>query len=305
MTPTRIIDAHVHAYPAEVAADPAGWGLSHGEPGWTACVAPPGRRSIQGWADADALVAAMDAASIESCVMLGWYWQRQETCDLQNEWYLRWVRRHPGRLIAFASVQPAAGRVAIDALGRALDSGMRGVGEILPQAQGFALDDPWWQGVVELAAARHVPITLHATDPEAGPAAGPPTPLEDYVALARRHPACVLVLAHWGGGMAIRPRPPESGPLPDNLYFDTAASPLLYSPEVFRRAVDLVGATRILYGSDYPLMLYPRQSREPAFGPFLAEIDGAGLNDAERTQILGSNALRLLSPGLAPAAKRV
>jgi len=299
MTPMQangIVDAHVHVYPAQVAADPAAWGRDRGEPGWTACVAPPGRRSIQGWADPGALIADMDEAGVAACVMLGWYWERQETCDLQNGWYSEWIRKYPGRLVGFAAVQPAAGRSSMDGLERALDSGLCGVGEILPQAQGFALDDPWWRRVVEGAIRRRVPITLHATDPGAGPAAGPKTPLDAYVRLAREYPEATLILAHWGGGMAFQ-EPRQDEPLPPNLYFDTAASPLLYDPGVFRRAVDRVGAARVLYGSDYPLILYPRESRQPGFRRFLGEIDRSGLDDGERAAILGGNVRRLLAPG--------
>lgn len=297
---TGIVDAHVHAYPAEVAADPAGWGAAHGEPGWTACVAPAGRRSIQGWADSEAMIADMDEAGVATCVLLGWYWERQETCDIQNRWHGEWIARHPGRFIGFAAVQPAAGARALDSLERALDSGLRGVGELLPQAQGFSLEDPWWGRVVETAIRRKVPITLHATDPGAGPAAGPPTPLGDYLALAWRHPAATFILAHWGGGLAF-----HGSDLPPNLYFDTAASPLLCKPEVFRRAVDQVGADRILYGSDYPLLLYPKDSRRPGFTRFLGEIASSGLDEGERAKVLGSNMRRILSPDLAQARKGV
>ena len=293
---TGIVDAHIHLYPAEVAADPAAWGRAQGEPGWTRCVVPAGGRSIQGWADPGALIADMDEAGVGACVVQGWYWERQETCDLQNGWHAQWIRSHPGRLLGFAAVQPAAGAKALDALERALDSGLCGVGEILPQAQGFDLGGPWWRRVVATAIRRGVPITLHATDPEAGPKAGPPTPLDAYLRLAREYPEAKLILAHWGGGLALR-EPPPRDELPPNLYFDTAASPLLYDPGVFRRAVDRVGAGRILYGSDYPLLLYPRQVRRPGFRRFLDEISGAGLKADEREAILGSNVRRLLPPG--------
>ncbi len=297
MPRTGIVDAHVHAYPAEVAADPSGWGRAHGEPGWTDCVAPAGRPSLQGWADPDALVSDMDEAGVDSCVMLGWYWQRQETCDLQNGWYSEWIRRHPGRLMGFAAVQPAAGPRSIDALERALDSGLCGVGEMLPYAQGFALQDPCWRRVVEVAINRRIPITLHATDPDAGPAAGPKTPLDRYLRLARDYPEATLILAHWGGGLALRDWSAAGETLPPNLYFDTAASPLLRDSGAFRRAVDSVGAGRILYGSDYPLLLYPRESRRPDFKRFLGDINRAGLDAGERAAILGSNIVRLLPKG--------
>lgn len=300
-----IVDAHVHAYPREVSADPAAWGRAHGEPAWTDCVAPAGRRSIQGWADADQLVRDMDAAGVATCVLLGWYWQRQETCELQNRWYAEWVRRHPGRLLGFASVQPAAGQAALDGLERALDAGLCGVGEVLGQVQGFTLGERAWRRVVEAALRRRVPITLHATDPGAPPAAGPKTPLGDFIGLAREYPEATFILAHWGGGLAMHPAQAGAGPLPGNLFFDTAASPLLYGPAVFREALSAVGAERILYGSDYPLILYPRTARVPGFADFLGEIAAAGLSEGERRAVLGENARRLLAPGLAPAPKGV
>lgn len=289
-----IVDAHVHVYPHEVAANPAEWGLARGEPGWVACVAPKGKLSIQGWADPDAMIADMDEAGVESCVMLGWYWERQETCELQNEWHQAWVRRHPKRLIGFAAVQPASGIRAVEAVERALDSGLCGIGELLPKAQGYTLQNRSWRAVLELAVSRRVPITLHATDPGKGPFAGPKTPLRDYVRLAREYPEATIILAHWGGGLAFRGSP-DALPLPPNLYFDTAASPLLYDSGVFRDAVERVGAEKIIYGSDYPLMLHPRLSRAPGFTRFLGEIANAGLAEVESAQILGSNIRRLLS----------
>jgi predicted TIM-barrel fold metal-dependent hydrolase len=246
----------------------------------------------------------MDEAGISACVMLGWYWERQETCDLQNGWYLDWIRKYPGRLMGFAAVQPAAGPAAADALGRALDAGLCGVGELLPQAQGFKLADPAWRRIVEIASSRHAPITLHATDPASGPAAGPPTPLGDYLRLAREFPGANFILAHWGGGLAFR-GPPEGKELPPNLYFDTAASPLLYESDVFPKAVERVGPSRIIYGSDYPLLTYPRDSRKPGFTRFLGELGGHGVPRADLEQVLGGNIRRLLAPGVAPARKHV
>ncbi len=305
-TESGVIDAHVHIYSREAAVDPAGWGAAIGEPRWTACVAPEGRRSIQGWADPARLLLDMERAGVEKSIMLGWYWERQETCNLQNGWYAKWIRRHPTRLkLGFAAVQPSAGQRAIDSLERALDSGLCGIGELLPDARGSFLADRWWGRVFEVAAARAVPVTLHATDPQAGPAAGPPTPLGDYLRMARAHPKVNFILAHWGGGLAFREAAGEPDPIPPNLYFDTAASPLLYDRSVFRRSVDRLGVERIIYGSDYPLILYPRETHKPDFGRFLGEIAGAGLTPGEREAIFSSNIRRLLAPGLAPAAKRV
>jgi predicted TIM-barrel fold metal-dependent hydrolase len=50
----------------------------------------------------------------------------------------------------------------------------------------------------------------------------------------------------------------------------------------------------VLFGSDYPLVLYPRTESEPGWRGILAEIDRACLSAAEKTQLLGGNAARLL-----------
>ena len=110
MATVEIVDAHVHLYGPEASADPAGWGLARGEAAWVECVAPRGRTSIQGWSNPVLLIQHMDRAGIAACVLQGWYWQRQETCELQNGWYLDWCRRFPGRFLPFATVQPAAGQ---------------------------------------------------------------------------------------------------------------------------------------------------------------------------------------------------
>jgi len=292
---TRILDSHIHMYAPEVFLDPRAWGIAHDEPGWTVCVAPANRKSIQGWATVDRLVADMDRAGIEKCVMLGWYWEREETCALQNGWYLEWTRRHPDRLLAFAAVQPSAGPPALDGLRRALDAGMCGIGEVFPQAQGFSLDDPGWDAVVDLAVEYDVPINLHVTDPLAiDPEVAQPTPLEGYLAIAQRHPKAVFILAHWGGGLPFYELNPRVRQSLANVFYDTAASPLIYDPRVFRQVIDLVGAERVLYGSDYPLLLHPAKSREPEFNRFLADIEAAELTKNESQAILGENLIRLL-----------
>ena len=79
-----------------------------------------------------------------------------------------------------------------------------------------------------------------------------------------------------------------------NVYYDVAASPLLYDKAIFRTVLDLVGPDKILYGSDYPLRLHPARSEKPAFAVFLEEIRSAGLSESEEKKILGANTARLL-----------
>jgi predicted TIM-barrel fold metal-dependent hydrolase len=291
----RIFDCHIHMYPPEVFRDPVAWGTANAEPWWTFCVAPPNVPTLQGWADVPRLLRDMDAAGIERCLMLGWYWENQETCELQNRWFIDWVQAHPDRLLGFATVQPNSGQRGLDNVRRALDSGLCGLGELLPQAQHFSFQDENWSRLVALATERKVPINLHVTDP-LGYTPGSttkPTPLEDFIQLARTFPDTNFILAHWGGGIPFYELSPKLKPALRNIYYDTAASPLIYDPAVFRRVVDLIGPERILFGTDYPLLCYPKLTREPDLARQLDE-SRTGLTAAEQDAVLGGNLRRLL-----------
>ncbi|MCB0168816.1 MAG: amidohydrolase, partial [Anaerolineae bacterium] len=48
------------------------------------------------------------------------------------------------------------------------------------------------------------------------------------------------------------------------------------------------------YGSDYPLLICPRQQSEPDFRPFLTQIEALGLADDVYAAIMGENMARLL-----------
>ena len=291
----RVLDCHVHLYPPEVTADPRAWGTAQGETWWTHCVDPPGQRTLQGWADVNQLLRDMDRADIEKAVLLGWYWEHQATCELQNRWYAGWTRAHPDRLLAFATVQPNSGARGWDDVRRALDAGFCGLGELLPQAQGFSFEDDRWARLVALAVECDVPINLHVSSAVAANASSKATPFDDFVRLVKRFPAATFILAHWGGGLPFFFEYKASLRRAfQNVYFDTSASSLIFDRNVFRRVVDLAGADRVLFGTDYPLLCYPRESRTPDLVRPLADATASGLTGPELEQVLGGNLLRLL-----------
>jgi predicted TIM-barrel fold metal-dependent hydrolase len=292
-----IIDAHTHRYPPEVFADPAGWARARGENHWADLVGPraDGRRSLQGWADRDQMLRAMDEAGVECCVLLGWYWEQHETCVWHNAWMARWVREDPDRFSAFASVQPRAGAAALEDLQRVRDAGLCGIGEVFPAAQGFAMTDPHWERILAWAAEQKWPVNLHVPEPVGRHyPEHVAAPLRDYQKLARAHSQVTFIFAHWGGLLPLHLLNAEVRRDLANVYFDTSASPLLYDPQVYRKVADAAGADRILFGTDYPLRVFPREQREPDFIRPLAEARSAGLSKKELAQVLGGNARRLL-----------
>ncbi len=292
-----VIDAHTHAYPPEIFSDPAGWARARGEHHWAELAGPraDGKRSLQGFADRGAMLRAMDAAEVERCVLLGWYWERHETCVWHNAVMAEWLRASPDRFSAFASVQPLSGAEALEDLRRTRDAGFCGVGEVFPAAQGFAMDEPGWEKVLAWAEKEKIPVNLHVPEPAGRDYPGyVASSLRDYQKLARTHPRVNFIFAHWAGLLPLLALNPSVRTDLRNVYYDTAASPLLYDPEVYRRVADAVGAERILFGSDYPLRVFPREQREPDFARPLAEVQKSGLTRKELALVLGGNARKLL-----------
>ncbi|PTX99015.1 amidohydrolase family protein [Opitutus sp. ER46] len=285
-----IVDAHVHLYPPEVAAEPEAWAARVGERHWAVLCTRRRRdgRLVQSLPTVDELLAAMDAARVDRAVLLGWYWEKPETCAWQNRFFAACVREHPDRLAACATIHPASGGAGVrEEMRRARQDGLCGLGELSPHSQGVAMDEPVLAEAFALAGEYGWPVNLHVTDPASRPFPGRiETPLTDFSRVVRTHPGTTFILAHWGG--LVPQVDPEIATLP-NVYFDTAASPLMYDPGIWARFAALVPRTKVLFGSDYPLNLYPRVSVAAEMARFVAEATAAGAG----AEALGGNAERV------------
>ena len=294
----RIIDAHVHLYPPEVGHDPAAWAAGQAELHWATLCTRRRRdgRPVQTFPTVDQLLCEMDRQQVDFAVLLGWYWEKPATCVWQNRFFADCRKAHPDRLAAFATFCPAAGATVVrEEIRWARDAGFCGLGELSPHSQHCRMDDPALGIALELAGEFGLPVNLHVTDPQGRKYPGRvDTPLEDFRWLARAFPRTKFILAHWGGGLPLLETNPDiKNDLP-NVIYDTAASPLVSNDRIWRTVLDVVPAEKVLFGSDYPLVLYPRTESEPGWRGILAEIDRAALSTAEKTQLLGENAARLL-----------
>ena len=274
----RVIDSHVHLYPPDANRDPSGWADLRGEPMWAAMCARRRKdgRGVQSFPSVDELLAEMDRASVERVILLGWYWHQHGTCSGQNRFYAKCVRAHPDRLSAFATVQPLCGiETTLAEMKQAAGEGLIGLGELSPHSQGYAIDTPDFGAVLAQATEMNWTVTFHVTDPNSRNYAGRvETPFSDFLQLARMYPRTRFILAHWGGLLPLRH--PEALEL-DNLFYDTAASPLLYDDTVWRRFLTVVPAERVLFGSDFPLNVYPKTSANSEMSQLIAEAVMAGM----------------------------
>ncbi|MHB8895249.1 MAG: amidohydrolase family protein [Candidatus Geothermincolia bacterium] len=235
----------------------------------------------------EALIEEMDSAGVDISVVCGFPWRSIDMCRQHNTYMMEAVAAFPERLVGLATVNPVAGKACDIELERAFSGGLKGVGEISADAQGFRLDDAGTSGRIARAVEEAgLFLLLHANE-DVGhnyPGKTPTTPTAVYRFL-EKYGDVTTVLAHWGGGLCFYELMPEVAKVTSNVYYDTAASPFLYRPDVYKVAVDIVGAGRILFGTDYPLLRMRRH---------LDEIDRAGLAPDVREAILGRNAQALM-----------
>jgi hypothetical protein len=237
---------------------------------------------------AEELVTAMDEYEIDKAVVLNLGWTSHELCVETNDYILESIDRFPNRLIGFCTVQPLAGDEAIKELERCARNGAKGIGEMRPDVQGFDFkDNSVTKPLIEVVIEKDLIFLTHTSEPVGHQyfGKGRITP-EVIYPLIVNFPDLKLVCAHWGGGLPFYALMPEVGEALSNVYFDTAATPFLYKPQIFKQVADIIGSDKILFGSDYPL-LSPKR--------IIDQLESAGFSRQDRVKILGGNAKRLLS----------
>ena len=291
-----IIDFHIHWFPPELERQVREFATKHEEPFWGALMAPELGKSLQGWLSVDEMLRKMDEAGIEKAVMQGWYWQRLSTCVQHNRWMLEVVSQHPDRFEAYASIIPTGDGRDFEELHWAYDHGFRGIGELHPGAQGFALQDTAWLELAEAVQERNLPILFHVTEPvgrDYEPRAD--TDFRELQQFIERFDRAPIILAHLGGLVFLHLLNPYIGKRWKHVYVDTAALPLLYRTEVLNVAMEVLGADRVLFGSDFPLKLYPKASNQPEFGRILKALEMQVANVGHWEKFARANAETLLS----------
>jgi hypothetical protein len=232
----------------------------------------------------------MDRDGVDISVILNIGWATHELCVETNDYILESIARYPNRLIGFCAVQPRSTRAAIAEVERCAKGGIRGIGELRPDVQLLDFnDEEMMEPFIEVVREHRLILLTHASEPVGHqyPGKGGITPDILYPFIAR-FPDLTIVCAHWGGGLPFYALMPEVKKAMNNVFFDTAASPLLYSPQVYNQVIQLVGGDKILFGSDYPLL---------AQGRVLEEIGSLDLPQETESLILSGNAQRLLGIG--------
>ncbi len=274
------IDAHTHLFaPGQLLGRQQ---IAEGDRTFREMYADPEAKMVV----ARQLLEALDEAELEAAVVAGFAFTHEPDLLEQNEYVIEAGRVSGGRLIPLATVNPALPgweRVANHAIGR----GARGFGELRPHNQGWDPLGDQARRLCSLARDAKLVLLWHCSEPvghDYPGKVGGISPAE-LVTLASEFPDVPMIAAHLGAGAAFYLQMPEVRAAIDSVYFDTAASSLLYDEKSVARLVDLAGPERVLFGSDYPLLSPRRQIQRLA-----AQLPGPVLE-----VVCGGNARRLFS----------
>lgn len=274
-----VIDAHTHLFPDVVVAGRQRF--LDCDPWFGQTFGHPAART----ASAGELIASMDEAGIARSIVCGWPWRDPGVCRAHNDYLADVGRSYPDRISWLGIVNPVDAGAASETA-RCAELGAVGIGELNADGQGFEWDKPHLlRAFAEACIEIDFPALIHTSEPVGHiyPGKGHATP-EKLLAFFAVFPELKVVAAHWGGGLPYYELMPEVAKLTQNVVYDTAASTYLYGFGVFPVVERLVGAQRILFGSDFPVL---KQRR------FLQRVIESGISPDAIGDVLCNNASRV------------
>jgi predicted TIM-barrel fold metal-dependent hydrolase len=275
-----IIDCHAHIFPKSIRESRETYFAT--EPAFEMLYRSPKARL----AGATDLVETMDRNAVEKSIVFGFPWDALDTVKRHNDYIAAAVQRYPDRLIGLCCLDPLHPEARAEAE-RCLAAGLRGLGELAFYRSGIDEDAlKSLAPLMELCRNEKLPVMVHTNEPIGHHYPGKsPSTLSQILRLVQTFADNTIILAHWGGGLfffnLLKKELKESLA---NVYFDTAASPFLYDSGIYRAAISIIGAEKIILGSDFPLLNPAR---------YVNEMRDAGLSDQEISAICGLNARKL------------
>jgi predicted TIM-barrel fold metal-dependent hydrolase len=279
-----IIDSHAHIFPEEVRKDR--WAFCEKDEGFSSIYKNSKARLV----GVEELIASMDDSGVDRSVICGFPWNQPHLCFFHNQYLMESASRYPNRLMVFVSLLFSNPDWSGKELDRARKGGARGVGEIaFYQDEMTSQDIHSMKPILTQMEKQGIPLLLHTNETigHSYPGKGR-TPLERYYELIQSFPNLAIILGHWGGGLPFYELMPEVAKVMANVYYDTAASPFIYSKKIYAIASEIVGVEKIFFGTDFPLISPPR---------YFKELEGSGLPRKDQEKILGLNFSKLLKLG--------
>ena len=155
----------------------------------------------------------MNEHGVDISVVMGAGWSDIGLARESNDYIIDSVRRFSGRLVGFASVNPAWGEQAVEELERCVAEGLVGVGELHPDTQGFDIGDYMTlEPLMDIVRRHGLIVTTHSSEPVGhlypGKGCTRPDVLWRFI---QNYPDATIVCAHLGGGLPFYSLMPEVG----------------------------------------------------------------------------------------------
>lgn len=276
-----IIDSHVHIFPEKIKQNRSGY--FDNEPEFKLLYNSPKAKIIT----INELIESMDKYQVDISIICGFPWRSPEFTRQNNDTIIESVQKYPDRIKGLACFDAAWGGAADEAL-RCIDAGLCGAGELAFYLSGIDKEALTFLDPV-MAVLRdkgNLPCMIHTNEPLGHKYPGKtPVTLEQIYTLAKTFPDNKIILAHWGGGILFyNIMKKETKTVLKNIWYDTAASPFLYDPQIYDIAADAGVADKVLFGTDFPLLTPDR---------YYKDIDDSNITALQKEQILGKNAALL------------
>ena len=230
------------------------------------------------------LVARMDKYGIDIAVIwpVSTGMLTPEAFSERNDYLVQAVRQYPERLVGFCVATPLHGEFALDEIRRGAERGMKGIKLHPLKHGGYPLNSELLDPILHLA--RELDLVVFA-----------PTDFNNQIytpyqarLLAMRHPEVTVIMGHYGLSPTGIHWVPEVVKDTPNIVLDSSGTPDM-PYYVFNRPCEILGAERIVFGSDTP-DLHPAVS--------LKKLQVAeelyGLSKEDKRKILGENMVRML-----------
>ena len=219
------------------------------------------------------MLRAMDLAGVDiACVSDVSFIDGTTSNDLNASF----VALHSSRFLGFAYVSPVMPDNLIEELARAIDTlGFVGI-KLYPRFAPWDFSQQPWHPIYQFADERGLPVLIHT---DASPNCQPRFLRE----IAPLYPNATFVAGHSGNTSGARSQAIAAAHAHSNVYLETCST--FRAPGVIEQLVSEIGAERVLFGTDMPLM-DPRAQ--------LGKIITARISDDAKRRILGENARSLL-----------
>ncbi|NLF78904.1 MAG: amidohydrolase [Chloroflexi bacterium] len=215
----------------------------------------------------DLLVAQLDEAGVDHAVLF----PMPDQLNTDNKGLIPLLARD-SRFVGIASMNPNLGQAALDELREALgDWGFRGL-KLMPVHYAFRSASTAADPLIEIAREFDVPVTIHSGNFFCHPL--------EIAETASRFPDVTFIMDHMGYRYHVLEAVLAAERCP-NLYLATTA---VFEPHFIQMAINRVGADRVIFGSNAPMVL-PRLQLEV--------IRALKLPAAQEEMVFGKTAARL------------